>query len=111
MARSKNYERNRAVLKALKDAGTNFQKPHALEHHLYCYTQDSFNLVQSLGTGLGYAVKHEGKNEDEESLWSLDLVKTSTPDIDSVEGQSVEIEMIADQADADYDGWGTEVEK
>lgn len=111
MNKSKSYERNRAVLKALREAGADFQKPHALEHHLYCYTQASFDLVQSLGTHHGYSVAHQGKHEEEENLWSLDLVKTSTPDIESVERQSIEIEMIAEQANADYDGWGTEVEE
>ena len=108
--KSRNYNRNLAVLKALRDAGADFSKQHALEHHLYCNTQASFELVQSLGARHGYSVAHEGKHEDEAALWSLDLVKRSTPDIESVERQSLEIEQIAEQANADYDGWGTEVE-
>jgi hypothetical protein len=55
-----------------------------LEHHLYCHTQASFELVQSLGTPHGYSVAHEGKHEDQADLWSLDLVKKCTPDIESV---------------------------
>lgn len=110
MVKSKHYDRNLAVLKALKDAGADFRKEHALEHHLYCFTQASFELVQSLGGNRGYSIAHEGKHEDENDLWSLDLVKKSTPDIVSVEMQSLEVELIAEQANADYDGWGTEVE-
>ncbi|HMN44521.1 MAG TPA: ribonuclease E inhibitor RraB [Povalibacter sp.] len=111
MIKSRNYDRNIAVVKALRDAGADFRKQHALEHHLYCYTQASFELVQSLGIRLGYSVAHEGKHEDEQDLWSLDLVKRSAPDIESVERQSLEIEEIAERANAKYDGWGTEVEQ
>jgi regulator of RNase E activity RraB len=109
MPKSNNYDRNTEVVKALKEAGANFEKPHKLEHHLYCYTLASFDLVKSLGVRYGYSVAHDGKHE-EENFWSLDLVKTSTPDIESVERQSFEIELIAEQSDAEYDGWGTEVE-
>lgn len=67
--------------------------------------------MRSLGIRRGYSVAHEGKHEDQEDLWSLDLVKKSTPNIESVEQQSLEIKEIAEHANADYDGWGTEVEK
>ncbi|MGH8707814.1 MAG: ribonuclease E inhibitor RraB [Burkholderiales bacterium] len=39
------------------------------------------------------------------------MVKKSTPDIASIEKQALEIEQMAEKANADYDGWGTEVEQ
>ncbi|MFA6178114.1 MAG: ribonuclease E inhibitor RraB [Candidatus Methylopumilus sp.] len=112
MEKSKHYERNVKVVQALNDAGSDFKKLHNIEHHLYCYTELDFNLVISLGKQSGYSVANEGKLKDDKSVfWALDLIKKSTPDIASVEKQSIEIERIAEKANADYDGWGTEVGK
>jgi hypothetical protein len=112
MEKSEHYERNVKVVQALKDAGSDFKKMHNIEHHLYCYTEADFNLAISLGKESGYSVANEGKHKDDKgAFWVLDLVKKSTPDIASVEKQSIEIERIAEKANADYDGWGTEVEK
>ena len=112
MEKSKHYERNTKVVQALKDAGSDFRKLHSIEHHLYCYTEADFKLAIALGTKSGYTVANEGTHEDDKGrFWSLDLVRKSTPDLTSIEKQSIEIELIADEANADYDGWGTEVEQ
>ena len=112
MEQSKHYERNIKVVQALKDAGSDFTKLHNIEHHLYCHTEADFNLAITLGKNSGYSVANEGKHEDDKGVfWALDLVKQSTPDISSIEKQSIEIERIAEKANADYDGWGTEVEQ
>jgi regulator of RNase E activity RraB len=112
MEKSKHHERNTKVVQALKDAGSDFTKLHNIEHHLYCYTEADFKLAIALGSRSGYTVANEGTHEDDKgTFWSLDLVKRSTPDIPSIEKQAVEIERIAEEANADYDGWGTEVEQ
>ena len=112
MDKSKRYDVNVKIVKALKDAGSDFKKSHAIEHHLYCYTEPDFNLLISLGKKNGYMVAHEGRHEDDKGVfWSLDLIKKSSPDIESIEIQSIEIEHMAEKTNADYDGWGTEVEK
>jgi regulator of ribonuclease activity B len=111
MEKSKRYDANVKTVQAVKDAGSDFAKLHAIEHHLYCYTEESFDLLMALGREAGYEVAHEGRHEgDDGPFWSLDLVRKSTPDIFSIEKQALEIEAMAEKADADYDGWGTEVE-
>jgi len=65
----------------------------------------------TLGRERGFEVAHAGKHEDEEMLWSLDLIVRSLPTMEAIECQSMEIEEIAEAAEADYDGWGTEVEQ
>jgi regulator of ribonuclease activity B len=111
MKKSSHCERNIATLHALQNAGANPNKLHSIEHHLYCYSEASFNLVMSLGRQRGFEVAHAGKREEEEALWSLDLTVRSLPTMEAVEWQSIEIEEIAEAAEADYDGWGTEVER
>ena len=54
---------------------------------------------------------HAGKHEGEEAIWSLDLTVRSLPTLEAVERQSIEVEEIAGAAEADYDGWGTEVKQ
>ena len=110
MKKSIHHERNIATLDALRNAGANPNKLHNIEHHLYCHSEESFNRVMSLGQQRGFEVAHSGKDEDEE-LWSLDLVARSLPTLEAVNQQSIEIEEIAEATEADYDGWGTEVEQ
>ncbi len=110
--KSQNYERNVAVIKALDDACCDFDKEHKVEHHLYCYSESDYLAACELGQRKGYKVINEGKYQDEEEvLWQLDLVKPIKPTLTNVEQQSIELELIANEVSADYDGWGTEVEK
>ena len=111
MEQSIHYDRNVATLRALRDAGANANKLHCIEHHLYCYSKESFELVTLLGQQQGFKVAHAGKHEQQEALWSLDLTISSLPNIDEIEKQSLKVEEIAERAEADYDGWGTEVEE
>ena len=112
MEKSVNFERNVKVVQALKDAGSNFEKLHVIEHHIYCYTEPDFDHIITLGKDNGYVVANEGQHEDDKGVyWVLDLIKQSTPDLASIEKQSIEIEHFAEVANADYDGWGTEIER
>lgn len=112
MEKSKSYERNIKTIQALEDADADFKKLHSIEHHLYCYTESDLKLVIALAREKGYTVANEGRHEDSDDVhWSLDLVKETTPDIAAIEKQTLEIELIAEKAQADYDGWGTEVEE
>ena len=110
--KSKSYKANVKVVNALKEAGANFDKLHSIEHHFYCYSEAGYNQVITLGENLGYMPANEGKDEDENGIfWQLDLIKKSKPDIESIEKQVIEIEDIAEKSNADYDGWGTEIEE
>lgn len=112
MNKSKNYERNAKVLEALDNAGANLNKEHNIEHHLYCYSKENYEMLIKLGERNGYRVVHAGKEEDEEGVfWQLDLIKPIKPNLSNIECQSKEIELFAEKTSSDYDGWGTELEK
>jgi regulator of RNase E activity RraB len=108
--KSNSYERNIAVVKALEDARCNFGKLHSIEHHIYCFSEESFKNVIQSGIRLGYEIKYEGLVQGNDSCWQLDLVKSDYPSIDNIERHSIEVEAICAEYNADYDGWGTEVE-
>ncbi len=109
--KSKNYNRNVETIKALKRVGSDFTIEHLIEHHLYCYSLEDYERLIALGEGAGYKVMYEGLVEDDDGdYWQLDLVKKVTPTLENIERQSVEIESFEAESNADYDGWGTEVE-
>jgi regulator of RNase E activity RraB len=109
--KSSRYEANIKTLEALRNAGSNSNKNHHIEHHLYCFTIEDYEKLIELGRASGYEVKYEGVIEDDSgNYWQMDLVKFTKPNIELIEIQSLEIDSFAEQANADYDGWGTEVE-
>ncbi len=112
MAASRYYERNIKTLQALTKAGANSAKVHTIEHHIYCQSIADVELVTQRGSNLGYEVMHSyARDRNGKRFWSFDLVKKSTPTIENIEVQSFELLQIIDGIDAQYDGWGTEVEK
>ncbi len=109
--KSINYDRNVKTLKALRESGSDPSKKHAIEHHLYCYSESDNEKLRELGKLSGYEIMYEGVVDDKDGqYWQLDLVKSVNPNIETIEIQSKEIERYAEQTNADYDGWGTEVE-
>lgn len=112
MADSPYYERNARTLKALASAGANLGKPHTIEHHVYCHSIADAERVKQRGVNFGYEVMHnESHDRSGSAIWSCDLAKTSTPTIENIEAQALEIQQIINGIEAEYDGWGTEVEK
>lgn len=109
--KSNHYDRTIKVLEALTNAGANIEKPHNIEHHIYCYTEADFRSLKTQGEALGYTVKCLGESEyNQKPLWQIDLVKPTKPNLQAIELQSLEIEFLTEKCNADYDGWGTEVE-
>jgi regulator of RNase E activity RraB len=109
--KSQRFEENKNTMEALINAGSDVNKAHLIEHHLYSYSKEEYEKLIQLGVAGGYELKYEGVVEDKDGdYWQLDLVKSAKPSLDSIELQALEIESYAKQANADYDGWGTEVE-
>ena len=109
--KSKNYERNIMVLKALEDAGSNADKEHQIEHHFYCFSEENYQKLLELGRAAGYEIMFEGSADyGDGKMWQLDLVKSVKPSLNVIEAQTLELEAFAEKTESDYDGWGTEVE-
>ena len=107
-----NVEGNKKTIKALIDAGSNPKKPHPLEHHFICHSSDSLNALLSKGESLGYRVANVGDNVYEGThYWYGDLVKKTTLDIKIINEENSVMLQLANEFDANYDGWGTPVVK
>lgn len=105
-----NVEMNQKIIQALKDAGSDPQKAHPLEHHFYCFTPESLKNLMAKGKSLGYQVANVGDNEHEGThYWYGDLIKETVLDIDIINNENSLMLSLADQFNGDYDGWGTPV--
>ena len=105
-----NVEMNRKTIQALIDAGSDPDKPHPLEHHFNCFRADSLKKLMTKGISLGYRVANVGDNEHEGShYWYGDLIKDTTLDINVINSQNSLMLKLANEFNANYDGWGTTV--
>lgn len=105
-----NVEANRKTIQALIDAGSDPSKPHPLEHHFYCISQESLKNLISKGESLGYRIANMGDNVYEGThYWYGDLIKEATLDINVINRENSLMLKLANEFDADYDGWGTSV--
>ena len=107
-----NTEGNREVLSSLEQAGSNFTKLHPVEHHFYCYTYDCLAFIAGTGKTLGYEIRNVGKGEHEGVEYFYgDLVKETLLSLEKIDQENLIMLKIAEEAGAEYDGWGTPVVK
>lgn len=105
-----NVEANSKVIQTLIKAGSNPIKPHPLEHHFYCYAPGCLQALMSKGESLGYRAAHMGDTIHEGNhYWYGDLIRETPLDLDTINEQNSLMLKLADEFDADYDGWGTPV--
>lgn len=105
-----NVEMNQKVIQALIDAGSDPEKPHPLEHHFYCYDPGCLQSLMSKGESLGYRPAYMGENTHEGThYWYGDLVKETVLDLGAINKQNSLMLELADEFNADYDGWGTPI--
>lgn len=109
---SPNVEMNQKAIQALIAAGSNPNKPHPLEHHFYCYSPESLQSLLAKGESLGYRAAHIGDDSHEDThYWYGDLIKETALDLGTINQQNSLMLKLADEFNADYDGWGTSVVK
>lgn len=105
-----NTEGNKKTIQALIDAGSNPRKPHPLEHHFYCNNLDSLKALMAKGESLGYRIANVGKEDNEEThYWYVDLIKETVLYLKIINKENSLMLELANEFDADYDGWGTSV--
>jgi hypothetical protein len=107
-----NTDANKKTIKALIDAGSNPSKLHPLEHHFYCNNPESLKALMAKGESLGYGVANVGDNDYEGThYWYGDLIKDTVLNLKSINKENSLMLKLANEFDADYDGWGTPVVK
>ncbi len=105
-----NVEGNQKTIQALIDNGSNIKKPHPLEHHFYCYSEESLKALMNKGTSLGYSAANIGDNVHEgKHYWYGDLIKETVLDLKIINIEDSIMLQLASEFNADYDGWGTPI--
>lgn len=107
-----NVEMNQRVIKALIEAGSVPTKPHPIEHHFLCYTSDCLQELLEKGESLGYRAAYMGEDTYQGThYWYGDLVKETVLALHIINQQNSLMLKLADEFNADYDGWGTPIIK
>ncbi len=105
-----NSHRNQRTIEALIAAGSNPNKPHAIEHHFYCYSRELMNGLTSKGSTLGYRIANMGNNKYEGArCWYADLIKDNILDLQSINEENARLLKLAFEFEGSYDGWGTKI--
>jgi len=105
-----NTERNQKNIEALIAAGSNPAKPHAIEHHFYCYSKDLLSGLTTKGSALGYRITKIGSNDYEGARnWYVNLVKDNTLDLKTIDEENSRLLRLAGEFKGSYNGWGTKV--
>jgi regulator of ribonuclease activity B len=106
-------KKDRLVLKALRDAGSNLSKPHRLEHHFVTYHRAEADAVIADKAAAGYEVSEVQTLKDERGrdYWYFDLVRAVVPEERAIFAETLRMTTLEKDHDVLYDGWGCGVEK
>jgi regulator of RNase E activity RraB len=108
------HQRNKDIetIAALKRNKSNLLRPHLIEHHFNVYNELSAKKLSVRGVSLGYKCSPIKKDEyNKIAYWHFDLIKSAIPQIEVFTKETTLMLVLAQEFDADYDGWGTEIVK
>src|SRR5687768_12894681 len=102
-----------STLEGLARHGDNPDHEHAVEHHFYAPTSAPLRELCALGTKLGFQPSQidEGTSETGEEYFYCDLVSTARLTPRLVYRESLLMHLLGECYGAEYDGWGTLVQK
>ena len=106
-----------AVLRRLKELGSNLKKPHKVDYFLYFPSEEQARSAASEIEKEGFTFRVERapmpwwKRLFSKPLWGCYANKIIVPDEDAIVEISGWLDGIAERFNGEYDGWGTEVVK
>ena len=97
------------TLETLKNAGSNLSKPHRIEHHFYCHSEQTCEELSIAGRDLGYETANQSTwhTDDGQTYQYLDLIKPTIPTRLNLDNDVNILVSLAMRHQAVYDGWGT----
>jgi regulator of RNase E activity RraB len=110
---AKRRDDDRGVIQALRNAGSDLNKAHALEHHFITYNRSKADAVISDELAGGYKASAVSTLNDKSGTqyWYFDLVKSVVPAEETVFAESLRMTRLAKKHEVEYDGWGCVVVK
>jgi regulator of RNase E activity RraB len=103
---------DRLTLRRMAEAGADFRKPHAIEHHFIAHGRQAVDALLADRTAAGYALSEiVACDDDGRPSWCFDLVKTMVPERRQVLAESLRMAFLAEKYSITYDGWGCNIER
>ncbi len=110
-------ERDLAVLRRLKELGSDLSKPHTVDFFLYFPSEEQAKSAASEIEREGYAVRVDcvpppwWRRLFSKPVWGCYVTKSMVPEEEAILERSAWFDGIAQRFCGEYDGWGTEVTK
>ena len=103
---------NRRVLDALAQRGDDHDIPRIVDHAIYFRSAAQRTAFASAVEGQGFRIQRESKEaQSSERPFFLNLVRSDQVNSDHINSVVDELVEMAEKLDAEYDGWGCEVQK
>ena len=106
-----NYMGDMDVVQALKDSGDVLYKPRLVEHWIYFGNSDDRKRFRKSVEEMGFKIEDSSTNQDSELKYQLRISREDKVDLDTINGITNELRVLAIEHNGDYDGWETFVVK
>ncbi|HKX30484.1 MAG TPA: ribonuclease E inhibitor RraB [Blastocatellia bacterium] len=97
------------ILDQLRAAGSNLNKPHAMEFYIYLPTRESAERVATEIESEGFQV--EVKRAPQGAAWLCFVTRRMVPERAKIAAIGKRFNALARRFDGEYDGWLTSIEK
>lgn len=106
--RAVRLQKDREVLKALADAGSDLRKPHEIEFHFVDYDAAKISAVAEEGRKMGYRISKIDNLADTQGhkYWYFDLIQSVIPSENNVFSRTEAMTALGKKHDVKFDGWG-----
>lgn len=103
------HDADLAVIDALRGAGSNMSKPHALEHHFVSKNKANLEALRDQAAANGLHVSEILSTGRLLKTYFFDVVIDTIPTIENVSPATTAMHQWAAQFSCSYDGWGCSV--
>jgi regulator of RNase E activity RraB len=100
-------EKNKSVFKLLKEFGDNLETVKEVNHWIFFKSFDDMCDYKDIVVKKGFKVSNMSNEEDADETHPFTLIinREDKVDIDSINGVTIELCELAEEFDANYDGW------
>jgi len=102
-------KKNISVLELLKKQGDNLKAVREINHWIYFKSFDDLADYKDIVSKKGFAIQDINKTEDPNETYPFSLIisRNDRADLESINEVTLELRRLAEQYDANYDGWET----
>lgn len=103
-------EQDASVVASLKQHGSDLSKLHNVDFFLILPNRSAADAVASELKVQGYSIREMNRVPESES-WEVHAQRKVAPQLETMQGLTIELTQLAAKYGGSYDGWGTEIVK